>query len=65
MKMAKTNKSYSKRFKITKNGKVVQCRPGIGHFNAKESRKGQLGKKRSKVFSIKNKDLGLFMPFSR
>ena len=63
--MAKTNKSYSKRFKITKNGKVIQRRPGIGHFNAKESRNGQMAKKRSKVFAIKSKDLGLFMPFSK
>ena len=33
----KTNKSYAKRIKVTKNGKVVARRPGQSHFNAKES----------------------------
>ncbi|MBU1178781.1 50S ribosomal protein L35 [Patescibacteria group bacterium] len=59
----KTNKSYKKRFKVTKKGKVVQRRPGMGHFNAKESRKGQLKKKRTKTYSIGTKDLGQYMPF--
>lgn len=60
----KTNKSFSKRFKITKKGKVVQRRPGMGHFNAKESRKGQMKKKRTKLFGIDKKTLKKFMPFS-
>ena len=58
----KTNKSYKKRLKITKKGKVVQRRPGMGHFNAKESRKGQLKKKRTKDFNIDKKTLGHYMP---
>ena len=32
----KTNKSYTKRVKVTKNGKVVGRKSGHGHFNAKE-----------------------------
>ncbi len=42
----KTNKSYAKRVKVTKSGKVLLRRPGINHFNAKESRSKQLGKKK-------------------
>jgi ribosomal protein L35 len=58
----KTNKSYKKRLRITKKGKVVQRRPGMGHFNAKESRKGQLKKKRMKDFSIDKKTLKHYLP---
>ena len=32
----KTTKSYIKRFKITKNGKIIARRSGQNHFNAKE-----------------------------
>ena len=40
----KTNKSYAKRVKVTKSGKVLVRKPGINHFNAKESRNTQLRK---------------------
>ena len=33
----KTNKSYTKRLRVTKNGKVLSRGIGHGHFNAKES----------------------------
>ena len=33
----KTNKSYSKRLRVTKTGKVVARAPGQNHFNAKKS----------------------------
>jgi ribosomal protein L35 len=48
----KTNKSYKKRLKVTKNGKIVARRPGQNHFNAKESSSERLLKKRSNVDSI-------------
>ncbi len=32
----KTNKSYTKRIKVTKNGKLIARKPGQNHFNAKE-----------------------------
>lgn len=35
----KTNKSYLKRFKITKNGKILSRKAGQNHFNAKERTK--------------------------
>ena len=58
----KTNKSYQKRLKVTKKDKVVQRRPGMGHFNAKEPRKGQLKKKRTKHFGIDKKTLKHYLP---
>lgn len=58
----KTNKSYTKRLKITKNGKILVRKPGQNHFNAKESRRKQLAKKRVVAFpfQIKNKILARF-----
>ena len=41
----KTNKSYAKRVKVTKSGKVLVRHPGINHFNAKMSRTTQLNHK--------------------
>ena len=41
----KTNKSYSKRLKLTKNGKVLARKPGFNHFNAKQSRTTELAGK--------------------
>ncbi len=32
----KTNKSYSKRIRVTKNGTLIARKPGQDHFNAKE-----------------------------
>ncbi len=57
----KTNKSYSKRLKLTKNGKLVSRKPGQNHFNAKASRKSQLNHKRSALFVMKAKDISKFL----
>lgn len=57
----KTNKSYSKRVKITKNGKVVARKPGKNHFNAKESRSTQLNNKRSQTLIIPNKQKSRYL----
>lgn len=58
----KTNKSYSKRLKVTRNGKILARRGGKNHFNAKESRRAQLGGKKSVIFVIKNKPLSRVLP---
>ena len=34
--MQKTVKSYAKRLKVTKNGKILSRKAGQNHFNAKE-----------------------------
>ena len=60
----KTNKSYSKRLKVTKNGKILARKPGFNHFNAKQSRTKQLAGKRGQNFVIKNKPKSHLMPFS-
>jgi ribosomal protein L35 len=57
----KTNKSYSKRLKLTKNGKVLARKPGQNHFNAKASRSSQLAGKKMAPFAIKNKDKSKFL----
>jgi len=59
----KTNKSFTKRFKFTRKGKIVQRKPGMGHFNAKEKRIKQLERKKTRLFGIKKKVLGHFVPF--
>ncbi len=57
----KTNKSFLKRLKITKNGKIIARKAGQNHFNAKESRRKQLGKKRAGPFSIGNKEASRYL----
>ncbi len=60
----KTNKSLTKRLKITKNGKVLARKPGFSHFNAKQSRVTQLQGKSLQAFTITPKDKSQFIPFS-
>ena len=60
----KTNKSYSKRLKLTKNGKVISRKAGFNHFNAKQSRTKQLGGRKGVNFIIKNKPKSHLLPFS-
>jgi ribosomal protein L35 len=57
----KTNKSFAKRIKVTRNKKILARKPGIDHFNAKESRQSQLAKKRSSAFIISNKSKSRFL----
>ena len=60
----KTNKSYTKRLKVTKNGKVLARAPGQNHFNAKESSRTRLNKKRTTTLKLTAKIKGRFMPHS-
>lgn len=58
----KTNNSYRKRLRVTKNGKIVGRKPGQNHFNAKESRRRvQLRKKRSVLIKMKPKDRSRYL----
>ena len=45
-KKAKTRKAITKRFKITKTGKVLRRQTGLDHFLAKKSRKSKRKKKK-------------------
>jgi ribosomal protein L35 len=60
----KTNKSYTKRLKLTKNGKIISRKPGFNHFNAKQSRATQLAGRKGQNFTIKNKPKSHLLPFS-
>ena len=58
----KTNKSYTKRLKVTKKGKVLARKTGQNHFNAKESGKKGLAKKRLQKINLSNKVKSRFLP---
>jgi ribosomal protein L35 len=58
----KTNKSYTKRLKLTKNGKIIGRKPGFNHFNAKQSRTTQLNGKKGVEFTMNQKNISQFMP---
>lgn len=58
----KTNKSFAKRLKLTKNGKILSRATGQNHFNSKESRRSQLYKKNAKVpFHMTGKEKSRFL----
>ena len=48
----KTNKSYKKRVKVTKNGKVLSRKIGQNHFNSKSSGTKRLAKKRMQTLTL-------------
>ncbi len=58
----KTNKSYAKRLKLTKTGKIIGRTPGFNHFNAKQSRTKQLAGKKGQEFTMSPKDIAQFIP---
>lgn len=60
----KTNKSYTKRLKITKNGKIIGRKPGFNHFNAKQSRSTQLAGRKGKILVIPAKAKSHLLPFN-
>lgn len=48
----KTNKSISKRIRVTKNGKLIARKSGQNHFNAKEGGRTKAVKNRPVAISI-------------
>ena len=44
--MRKTVKSYAKRLKVTRTGKIKSRKPGQNHFNAKERSRAGMNKRR-------------------
>jgi len=58
----KTNKSFTKRLRVTKSGKILGRKAGQNHFNAKESRNTQFKKKRSMAVHFSNKAKARFLP---
>ncbi len=58
----KTNKSFTKRLKVTKNGKIIGRKAGQNHFNAKERGGKTLNKKRAMKLLFSNKLKRRFLP---
>ena len=59
---SKTNKSFTKRIKITGTGKLKARKPGKGHFNAKQRSVKKLVGKTDVTFDMKPKDKARFLP---
>lgn len=51
----KSNKSFSKRIKVTRNGKLIARKPGQNHFNAKESSAGRMSRNRTQGLTFDSK----------
>lgn len=58
----KTNKSLTKRLKVTKNGKIMSRAPGFNHFNAKQSRTKQLAGRKMNIQAFSNKNIRTYLP---
>lgn len=59
--MIKSNKSYMKRLKVTKNGKILSRKAGQNHFNAKESSSKSHDKGRMMEVHMNNKSRSRFL----
>ena len=57
----KSNKSFQKRIKVTKTGKLVTRKIGQNHFNAKNRTRITLKKRKPVSIEMKNKDKGRFL----
>ncbi len=58
----KTNKSYTKRLKVTKNGKIIARKAGQNHFNAKQSGQKRLNRKRTQLLTLSKRITRRFLP---
>lgn len=57
----KTNKSYLKRLKVTKTGKLVSRKAGQNHFNSKERRQDKANKNKNSEFHMTMKERSRFL----
>ena len=46
----KTNKSFTKRLRVTRKGKILARTAGHNHFNAKDTGRGRQAKSRTGTF---------------
>lgn len=58
----KTNKSFTKRLRTTKKGKIVARVPGHNHFNAKESGSGRQKRRRAAALTMTAAERSRFLP---
>lgn len=60
----KTNKSIAKRFRVTKNGKLLKRREGQDHFNARNTGNQTRRKRRDvKVSEVHRTVLKIALPY--
>jgi ribosomal protein L35 len=57
----KTNKSFAKRLKITKSGKILARKTGLNHYNAKERHSAKAAKGNRGEFHMNNKERSRFL----
>ncbi len=57
----KTNKSYTKRIKVTRNGTLIARKPGQDHFNAKERGRTKGVKRRSNLLTVPKRIVRQFL----
>ena len=57
----KTNKSYQKRIKVSKTGKLITRAKGQNHFNSKERRAAKAAKHRNSEFHMSMKEKSRFL----
>lgn len=57
----KTNKSYKKRLKVTKSGKIIARRKGQNHYNAKDSGTTTIAKRRTTKIPMTQKSRSRFL----
>ncbi len=60
----KTNKSYTKRIRVTRTGKLVARKPGQNHFNAKQSGSTRTNKRRATSLTLTARARRRFLPGS-
>ncbi|MFH1178580.1 MAG: 50S ribosomal protein L35 [bacterium] len=60
----KTNKSYLKRIRVTRNGKLMARKPGQDHFNAKQSGSERSRKRRAVSITLSARTRRRFLPGS-
>jgi ribosomal protein L35 len=53
----KTKKIFTKRLKVSKNGKITARVPGQNHFNAKESSSGRMARRRNVALNLSKRVL--------
>ena len=58
----KSNKSYLKRIRVTKNGKLVVRKAGQIHFNAKQSGSQRSQKRRAVSLHMSARNRNRFLP---
>jgi ribosomal protein L35 len=58
----KTNKSFTKRLRVTKTGKILARVPGQNHFNSRVKSSKQLEAKRGANFHMTSREKARFLP---